>query len=201
MGPSPYKARAFIRLPRQLDLQLTLFGRCAQGEDFQNHAGAINDLGAPCLFKVTLLNGRKARVDDNQIRLVRFDHSFDVGKFAFAKKLSGANFAYRDYCAVFNCDFQSLPKTDGFFQIMLGRAGFIPRCNGMDNNGARRGLINFNHRQQTDLIKIKLFFGFIKQDTRDGGHNRRNSMFVDKLHLTVAAQKHAKAVKPGHNTL
>src|SRR5690349_9359395 len=50
----------------EFDLQRPLPRGGAAAEDFENEAGAVKHLGAPLLLEVSLLDGRKLGVDDNQ---------------------------------------------------------------------------------------------------------------------------------------
>ena len=59
----------------KLDLQSTFSGRCALTKYFENQAGAVDYLALEFFLKISLLNGRKRTVDDDEfsVRLVAGD--------------------------------------------------------------------------------------------------------------------------------
>ena len=52
---------------RKLDLQGALARGSAAAEDLEDEAGAVQHLGAPVLFEIPLLDGRKLGVDDDDL--------------------------------------------------------------------------------------------------------------------------------------
>ena len=73
MGPRPHQPRALIRQRRQLDLQPAFMGAGARAEDFEDQAGAVDDLGLPAPFEIALLHRRQRPVDDDEPDLVLGD--------------------------------------------------------------------------------------------------------------------------------
>ena len=55
-------------------------------------------------------------------------------------------------------------------------------------------------RQDSKLVRALDLATFKKLDGMPR-HDRRNCVLVDQLGMTIAAQKHAKIVKPGHDAL
>ncbi len=66
MGPRPHQPRALIGQRRQFDLQAALMGARALAEDFEDQAGAVDDLGLPASFEIALLHRRQRAVDDDE---------------------------------------------------------------------------------------------------------------------------------------
>ena len=65
MGPGAHQPRPLVIQPRQFDLKPPLLGPCATAEDFQDQAGAVDDLHLPRLFQIALLHRRQGVVDDD----------------------------------------------------------------------------------------------------------------------------------------
>ena len=59
MGPRAHQPRALIGQRRQLDLQPALMGARARAEDFEDEAGAVDDLAFQRAFEIALLHRRQ----------------------------------------------------------------------------------------------------------------------------------------------
>ena len=64
VGPHPSQPRQLVLELRQLDLEAAFVGLGVQGEDVEDQARAIDDLGLDGLFEGALLGGRKLVVGD-----------------------------------------------------------------------------------------------------------------------------------------
>ena len=73
MGPRPHQPRALIGERRQLDLQPAFMGAGARAEDFEDEAGAVDDLGLPLALEIALLHRRQRPVDDDETDLLLGD--------------------------------------------------------------------------------------------------------------------------------
>jgi len=67
VGPGPHQPRPLIIQSRQFDLKPPLLGPRATAEDFQDQAGAVDDLHLPRLFQIALLHRRQGVVDDDSL--------------------------------------------------------------------------------------------------------------------------------------
>src|SRR5690606_11201550 len=56
--PRSHQPRAFVALPRELDLQFAFLGARTKAEDFEDQSGPVDDLGADIGFQIALLHRR-----------------------------------------------------------------------------------------------------------------------------------------------
>ena len=82
VGPGADQPRALIGERRQLDLKHALAGARAVGEDLKDQPGPVEELHAPFLFEIALLNGRHRPVDQHQVDLLGVEPLLQFGELA-----------------------------------------------------------------------------------------------------------------------
>ncbi len=65
MGPGPHQPRALIGQRRQLDLQAALMRARPRAENFEDQAGAVDDLAFPGALEIALLHRADRGIDDD----------------------------------------------------------------------------------------------------------------------------------------
>ena len=143
MGPGAHQPRALIRQRRQFDLQPPLMGAGALTKDFENQAGAVDNLGLPAAFQIALLYRRERPVDDDKTNRVlgnQFPQFLDI-----AAAEQGARRRPRDAhdFGAHDLEIDGARQADGLVETSLERArraiGQRPRRGfrrGMDDEGA-----------------------------------------------------------------
>src|SRR4029079_13846466 len=84
MGAGTHEPALLIGQMRKLDLQRAFAGAGAPTEDFQDQPGAIDNLGAPGLFEVALLDRRQRAIHHHDSDLVAFDEAGNLLDLALA---------------------------------------------------------------------------------------------------------------------
>ena len=85
MGPGPHQPAFLIGQMRVFDLERAFARARPPAEDFQDKAGAVEDLGAPGLFQIALLHRRERAVHHHNAGLMRFYQSGDFLDLALAE--------------------------------------------------------------------------------------------------------------------
>src|SRR5438105_60053 len=86
MRPRAHQRALLILEMRKLDLEHAFAGMSTAAKDFENEAGAVENLGIPGALQIALLDRRKRGVDDDEIGLALLHDSGDLGDFARAEK-------------------------------------------------------------------------------------------------------------------
>jgi hypothetical protein len=69
MGPTPHQSTGLIFEVRQLDLKLTFGGRGPLPKNLENQPRAVDDLGADLVLEIFLLDRRKRRIENQEMRV------------------------------------------------------------------------------------------------------------------------------------
>ncbi len=85
MGPRPHQSAALIIQMRELNLKCAFFGFGATSKNLQNEPGTIEDLGAPGLLEIALLDRRQRAIHDHELGLLAGGQTRDLLNFAFAQ--------------------------------------------------------------------------------------------------------------------
>ena len=89
MGPGAHEAALLVHQMSELDLQNAFFGASARAEYFQNQTGAIDDLGIPGFFQITLLHRVDDMIDHNEADVFLLDHETQLFDLAPPKQRRG----------------------------------------------------------------------------------------------------------------
>jgi len=89
---SDQPARLIVEV-RQFNLQPPFRGCRPFAEDFEDEAGAVDDLALGLLFQGFLLDGAEGRIDDKQFRFMTFSEFCNLFDLAFAEQTCGADLA------------------------------------------------------------------------------------------------------------
>ena len=128
MGPRPHQAAALIIQMRQFDLQRAFLGLGAAAEDFQDQAGAVENLGVPGLLEIALLDRRQRAIHHHQFDVVPGDEPDDLLDLALAEIGRGPDLADRRDQRLRDREVDRARQADGFLQPRLGTAhGMIIR--------------------------------------------------------------------------
>jgi hypothetical protein len=157
MGPRPDQPRALIGERRQLDLQAAFMGPGASAKDFEDEAGAVDDLGLPLPLEIALLHRRQGAVDDNEADFLLGDHLAKRFDPALADQRRRDRPAEANDLAGNDIEVDRLGEADRLVEPGVERAsGAVARLvagrglqGGMDDKGAAggRGGIMLDSRQ------------------------------------------------------
>ena len=209
MGPGPHQPRALVGQRRQLDLQAALMGARARAEDFEDQAGAVDDLGLPAPFEIALLHRAQRRVDDDQPDR-RFRRSVvarasrpcrcrtSVAGRGRASATISARTTSRSMACASPTASSSRASSERLGASELRPAGdFVA---GWTTSARPVDGVSSARIRWCSGSSSRLLAGFEELD-RLRRHDRRDRVLVDELRMRVAPQQHAEIVEPGNDAL
>ncbi len=104
---------------RQFDLQRALLGFGAAAEDFEDQPGAIENLGAPGLLEIALLDRRQRTIHHHQFDVVAGDEADDLLDLALAEIGRGPDLTDRRNHRIRDGQIDGARQTDGFLEPRL----------------------------------------------------------------------------------
>ncbi len=122
MGPGPHQPAFLIGQMRMLDLQRAFAGARAPAEDFEDEAGAVEDLGVPCLFEIALLHRRERAIHHHDADVEGFDETGNLLDFAFAEISRRPQCGEHDDAGMRDIEIDGAGKSDRFIELCRGRA-------------------------------------------------------------------------------
>ena len=78
MGPGAHEPALLIDEMGELDLQAPFPRPRPRAENLEDQSGAVEHLGAPCLFEIALLHRRQRMIDDHEPALLGADEAGDL---------------------------------------------------------------------------------------------------------------------------
>ena len=114
--PGTHKSALLIGKMCELDLQRALARASAAAEDFQDQAGTVEHLGAPCPFQVALLHRGKRAVHHDNAGIFTLDQSGDLLDFSLPDECRRADVAERDDAGRHHVEIDGASKANGFFK-------------------------------------------------------------------------------------
>ena len=127
MGPRPDQPRALVRQRRQLDLQPAFMGARPRAENFEDQAGAVDDLGLPAPFEIALLHRAQRAVDDDEPDLVFADQPAQILDGPAAEQAAGARPRDPGDLGAHDVEVDGPRQTDRLLEPGLDRAAWRSR--------------------------------------------------------------------------
>ena len=185
-------------------------GAGALAEDFEDQAGAVDNLGLPASLEIALLHRRHGAVDNDEADRVVLDALAEMFDGAAAEQGCRRGVGDADDFGADDIEMDRARKPDRFFKPRFGRtrgvaivrraADFAAGCTTSARPRRRavcvQGAVVFVSNQSSSLSLP----GSNKLD-RLRRHHRRDRMFIDQLRMCIAAQQHAEIIKPGDDPL
>ncbi len=84
VGPAAREPRGQVRELRELDLQLAFRASCAQREDVEDEARAIDDAAGELLFEIALLHAGERVIEDDEVGVRLLPPGVDLVDLALA---------------------------------------------------------------------------------------------------------------------
>ena len=122
VGPGTNQAALLVIQMGEVDLQRAFLGGGAATEDFEDQARAVNDLCAPFLFEIALLNRGQRMIDDHEACVEFIEQRLHFGDLARPHERGGARLADRDNQALNDGQIDGASKADRLLETRFIRA-------------------------------------------------------------------------------
>src|SRR5262245_24970045 len=220
MRPRAHEAALLVVQMRELDLQRALARVRAFAENFQDQAGAVDDLGVPRLFQIALLHRRDDAIHHHQRRLQALGKPGNLLDLALAQVGRRPDLVERHQAGLDHVEIDGPGQTHRLLQARLGRAhALLARgrdpTKRRDHDRARADGARLTRAQPARLpvatawswfqalylFHLRGLLGPFEQLDRMTRHDGGYSVLVNQLRVAIPTQQHAKIIEPRDDAL
>ena len=155
VGPGSDQARTLIGHKRQFHLQTAFLGPGTQAKNFENKAGAVNNLYIQRLFQIALLHRGQTGINNQQPGIVFAKFDPQIIDQPLAQKGTGMGLANGDQTGRGDVQLQCQSQTFGLFKAHIGiprtTFGHRPFVHGDNYNGVLLGTGRCVHAPSSPL--------------------------------------------------